>query len=135
MVSQQNVELAKRGIDAFNQRDLDVYDELVTLDFEWFPAMPGALGGDSYRGHEGVERFLEALDDTWEEMRLVGEEFRDLGNRVLLLARLEGRGKSSGVPVTQAQSIVIDFRGGRIARIRGYLDHGEALRAAGLGEK
>jgi ketosteroid isomerase-like protein len=109
MVSQQNVEIAKRGIDAFNQRDLDTYDELVTLDFEWFPAMPGALGGDSYRGREGVERFLEALDDTWEEMRLVGEEFRDLGNRVLLLARLEGRGKSSGVPVTQAQSIVIDL--------------------------
>jgi len=98
------------------------------------PGDAGRIGGDSYRAREGVERFLEALDDTWEEMRLVGEEFRDLGNRVLLLARLEGRGKSSGVPVTLEQSIVIDFRGGRIARMRGYLDHGEALRAAGLTE-
>jgi hypothetical protein len=28
--------------------------------------------------------------------------------------------------------MVFDFRGGLIARIRGFLDHGEALRAAGL---
>jgi hypothetical protein len=28
--------------------------------------------------------------------------------------------------------IVIDFRGGKMSRVSGFLDHGEALRAAGL---
>ena len=28
----------------------------------------------------------------------------------------------------------VEFRGGKISRLRGYLDHGEALRAAGLSE-
>jgi hypothetical protein len=30
--------------------------------------------------------------------------------------------------------MVFDFRGGMISRIRGFLDHTEALRAAGLPE-
>jgi len=51
-----------------------------------------------------------------------------------MLGRLEGRGKSSGVPVDAALGMVFDFRNGAISRIRGYLDHAEALRAAGLPE-
>jgi ketosteroid isomerase-like protein len=49
-----------------------------------------------------------------------------------MLGRLEGRGKESGVPVDSPLGMVFDFRGGAIARIRGYLDHGDALNAAGM---
>jgi ketosteroid isomerase-like protein len=51
-----------------------------------------------------------------------------------MLGRLEGRGKSSGVPVDSSLGMVFDFRDGLISRIRGYLDHGEALEAAGLSD-
>jgi ketosteroid isomerase-like protein len=53
---------------------------------------------------------------------------------VVMLGRLEGRGVGSGVPVDAALGMVFDLRGGMISRIRGYLDHAEALRAAGLPE-
>jgi ketosteroid isomerase-like protein len=53
---------------------------------------------------------------------------------VVMLGRLEGRGVGSGVPVDSSLGMVFDFRGGMISGIRGYLDHSEALRAAGMSE-
>ena len=116
-----------------NRRDLDAFDELVTPDAEWAPAMPGAVGGGNYRGREGFgeEPYLAEYRDAWSAFRVVLEEYRDLGDRVLALGRVEGRGKGSGVQVDAPVGMVIDFRGGRNSRARGYLDHGEALRAAG----
>ena len=133
-MSQENVEIAKRGLDAFNRRDLDAYDDLITLDFEWFPPFPGTLEGESYRGREGVERYLEEINGAWEAFHAVAHEYRDLGDRALLLGRFEGRGKGSGVPVDAPLGAVSDFRDGKCSRSRVYLDHGEALRAAGLSE-
>jgi uncharacterized protein len=90
--------------------------------------------GVSFRGREGMERYFEALGDTWSEFRAVAEEFRDLGDRMLVLVRLEGRGKGSGIPVAGRHMVIFEFRGGKISCIRTYLDHGEALRAVGLAE-
>jgi ketosteroid isomerase-like protein len=131
-VSQQNVDIAKRAIDAFNRRDADLLADLTTPDFEWFPALPGTVEGGGYRGREGIETYISEIGDTWEELRIFGAEFRDLGDRVLVLGRAEGRGRGSGVPVDTSHGFVVELRGDKVSRVRTYLDHGEALRAAGL---
>jgi hypothetical protein len=74
------------------------------------------------------------LRDAWEELRLVPDEFRDLGDRVLLLGKLEGRGKGSGVQVESPFAAIIDYREGKSWRNRVFNNHGEALRAAPLSE-
>jgi len=51
-----------------------------------------------------------------------------------MLGRLEGRGKGGGVPVNASLGMVFEFRRGTISRIRGYLNHAQALEAAGLSE-
>jgi ketosteroid isomerase-like protein len=132
-MSQENVEIAKRLMDAFNERDLDTFAEITTPDFEWTTSMT-AVEGEIFRGREGIETYFGRMRDAWDEFRALASEFRDLGDRVLWLGRLEGRGRGSGVPVTAPLDILFDFRGGKISRIRSYLDHGEALRAAGLTE-
>jgi ketosteroid isomerase-like protein len=134
-MSQENVEIVKRGIGAFNRRDIEALADIVTPDFEWFPALPSAVEGEryaGYRGREGIETYFEDVRSTWEELRVIGNEFRDLDDSVLLLGRAEGRGRGSGVEVDMPLGIVYDFRDGKIARVRTYLDHGEALRATGL---
>jgi ketosteroid isomerase-like protein len=129
------VEIVKRAVDAFNRRDLvDDYDELFTPDYEWLPAMMGAVEGGSFRGREGIEAYAEMASETWEELRLLPVEFRDLGDRVLCLGRMEGRGRGSGVPVDAPLGAIFEFRNGKISMMRAVLDHGEALRAAGLSE-
>jgi ketosteroid isomerase-like protein len=132
-MSQENVEVVKRSIDAVNRRDLDAYAALITPDFELIPAMTG-FTGLSFRVREGFGRYLKELGDIREEFRVVAEEFRDLDALVLVFMRLEGRGRGSGVPVTARQAFICDFRGNEISRTRSFLDHGEALRAAGLSE-
>jgi ketosteroid isomerase-like protein len=67
------------------------------------------------------------------EIRIVAEEIRDLGDRVLVLGRIEGRGRGSGVPVDAPLGFVVNVRGGKMSRTRGYVDHGEALRAMVVG--
>jgi ketosteroid isomerase-like protein len=133
-MSPQNVEIAKQAMDAFNRRDVDLIDDLTTPDFEWFPALPGNVEGGGYRGREGIATYLREIGETWEELRVFGVEFRDLGDRVLVLGRAEGRGRGSGVPVATSHAFVVELRGDKMWRVRTYLDHGEALRAAGLAE-
>ncbi len=131
-MSQANVEMLKRAIDAFNRRDIDSFAPLTTPDFEWFGALLGKVEGGNYRGREGMERYFADAADTWEEFRSVADEFRDLDDRVLALGRLQGRGKGSGITVDASFWMLADFRDGKLSRTRSYLDHGEALRAAGL---
>jgi ketosteroid isomerase-like protein len=133
-MSQAYVEIAERGIDAFNRRDVDLVAELTTGDIEWFTATDGAVEGKGFRGHDGVARLFEEYSDIWEEIRVVADEFRDLGDCVVMLGRMDGRGRASGVQVDAPFGDVFDFRDGKISRIRAYLDHGEALRAVGLSE-
>ena len=131
-MSQENVEIIKRAVDAFNERDVETFMALTTPDFEWFPAMDRLLERGSYRGREGIEAYFEVVSDTWEEFQVVPDGFRDLGDRVLVLGRAEGRGRSSGVRVDTPLGTVVEFRDGKMSRIRAYLDHDEASRAAGL---
>jgi ketosteroid isomerase-like protein len=131
---QENVEIVKQGIDAFNNRDVDALASLVTPDFAWFPALPGVLEGDGYRGREGIETYFGEISNTWEELRVLAGEFRDLGDRVVMLGRTEGRGRGSGVQVGSPIGVIYDFRDGKMSRVLAHLDHDEALRAAVLSE-
>ena len=64
-MSQENVEIVKLGIEAFNHRNVDGLAALVTPDFAWFPALPGTVEGNGYRGREGIEMYFEEISSTW----------------------------------------------------------------------
>jgi ketosteroid isomerase-like protein len=130
-MSQENVEVATQAIEAFNGSDVDAFAVLTTPDFEWSPSMV-AVEGETFRGREGIERYFRSLDNAWEQFQIHRNRFCEAEDLVVMLFRLEGRGMGSGVPVDSSLGMVFDFRGGMISRIRGYLDHTEALRAAGL---
>jgi ketosteroid isomerase-like protein len=132
-MSQENVEIASRAIDAFNGTDVDAFAALTTPDFEWSPSMV-AIEGEIFRGREGIGRYFDSLSDAWEDFHILRERFRDRADVVVMLGGLRGRGKGSGVPVDASLGMVFDLRGGKIWRIRGFLDHDDALRAAGLAE-
>ena len=90
-----------------------------------------AYEGGCYQGREGVERIAAAIGEVWEEIQAIADQFRDLGDRVLVLGRQVGRGKGSGAQVDAPLAVILDFRGDRIWRVRGYVDRAETLRAAG----
>ncbi len=132
-MSQKNVEIAKRAGEAFNQRDVDALLDLGTPD----PTMSSSLldAGADFTGRDGLERFFAVLAESWDEFHTVVDEYRDLGDRVLTLGRFTGRGRGSGATVGAPTAAIFDFHDGKVSRVRLYLDHGEALRAAALADE
>jgi ketosteroid isomerase-like protein len=133
-MSHEQVEIVRRAIDAYNRRDVDGFLESTTEDYLLFTAVAGAVEVGGIRGREGIRRYFDVLDEAWEEFRIIADDVRDLGDRVLGIGRTEGRGRVSGVPVDSPYGVVADFRDGKRWRDRGFLDHDEAMRAAGLEE-
>jgi ketosteroid isomerase-like protein len=132
-MSAENVEIAKRVIDAFNRRDVEGFFALAAPDFEWFPAMAGSIEG-GYRGRDGIEKYLVDIGEAWEEYRVFAEEFRALDDRVVMLGRIEGRGRGSRAWIDSPTGTIFEFLNGKMSRVHTYLDHGEALRASGRSE-
>jgi ketosteroid isomerase-like protein len=131
-MSQENVEVARRFEEAIDARV--VPHALLAPDFEWFPATMATVERGSYRGPEGLAAYFQVVSETWQQMRLIIEEVRDLGDQVLVLGRLQARGLGSGVPVDEPIAIVHRLRDGLITGVRAYLDRAEALNAVGLEE-
>jgi ketosteroid isomerase-like protein len=132
-MSVENVEIVKRLKAAFNEKDLEAFVAITTPDFEWTTSVM-ALEGEVFWGREGIETYFERMREVWEEFRGLASEYRDLGERVLWIGRLKGRGRGSGIPVDVPLDVLYDLRDGKISRMHSYLDHGEALLAAGLSE-
>ncbi len=132
-MSEESVERAKRAVEGYNRLDVDmILEEGPVADFEWLPAMPGAVEGIGYRGRAGIEEYIEEIRSTWKELRVVDAEYRDLGSAVLVLGRITGRGLGSGVEVNAPIGLLFELRGDTGWRCRAYLDHGTARKAAGL---
>jgi ketosteroid isomerase-like protein len=132
-MSEQNVEVATRAIGAFNERDIETFASLTTPDFEWSPSMV-AIEGETFLAREGIEKYFAQLQSAWERFQIHLGRFREAEEVVVMLGQLEARGRTSGVPVDAPLGMVFDMRDGVISRIRGFLDHADALRAAGLPE-
>ncbi len=127
----ENVELVRRGLAAFNARDVEGFAALVTEDFVWMPSLPGAIGGGAYAGRAGIDRYFAESRDTWQSLAVEGEELVELpGGAVLMLGRAVGRGVGSGAPVAMALAFVAEFRDGRLAHVETFLSHEEARAAA-----
>ncbi|HTQ68517.1 MAG TPA: nuclear transport factor 2 family protein [Solirubrobacteraceae bacterium] len=129
-MSKQNVELVSRAIEAFSDGDVEAFSRLTTPDVEWKVGL-AAVEGEVFRGHEGVARYFERLRGAWSEFLFLADEYRDLGDTVVVLGRLRGFGRGGGVPVESPVGAVWELREGRIWRLRAYLTHAEALAAAG----
>jgi ketosteroid isomerase-like protein len=130
-VSQRAVAVARRAIAAFNARDIDGFAALTTPDFEWFPSM-GPIESETFIGRAGVRKYFDGLGSAWDHFNVLPDEFRPYDSGVLVLGRLEGRGRGSGVTVDASLGMAFDLRDGMISRIRGYLDHDQALEAVGI---
>src|SRR4029079_7634549 len=80
-MSQENVELHYRAIDAFNRRDLGAYLALNDAQVEFTPYEVWVQGGEPYRGHAGVRRWWEESFAVFPDLRAELHEIRDFGDR------------------------------------------------------
>ena|ERR1700716_1020160 len=131
-MSQENVELSQRALDAGNRRDKAAWLALNDPEVEWLPARDWPES-DAIRGREAVWDFWVAANEPWEEGAFEYVEVIEAGDDKLVThVRADIQGKASGASVVFSYWLVTTFRNGKILRIEYFAGRGEALEAVGL---
>jgi ketosteroid isomerase-like protein len=129
-MSEENVELVRAFIAAYNRRDFGAAVEAFDPEVEW--VLPERQSSDSGRGPDAVIRFWEGIDNTFDDLQLRPQEHIDAGDRIATRLRHYGRAKSGVEIDTELYHQVVTFRGGRMVRIEYFASWPEALEAAGV---
>ena len=103
-------------------------------DIEWVIA-DGPTAG-SWKGVAGMAESVRRMLSAWDELRIYVDEYRALDDeRVLLLLRRTGRGKTSGIELGELHTrgaAVYHVRHGKVTKIVSYYDRDRALANLGL---
>jgi ketosteroid isomerase-like protein len=130
-MSSTNVELARCVVGAINDRDVDGLVALLGDGFEGLTPVANTQP-TTYYGADGVRGFFQDAR-RWQTIEARVEEFRDLGDRVLVLGELSwSHSRGGSLDVVGPLSSLMRFEAGKLTRIETYRDAREAFAAAGL---
>ena len=131
-MSQENVQLVRLAIDAFNRRDFEAALAIGDESTTWRPVFN--LEESFLKGKETIGAWwrnqVEKLDLRVETKALipVGD------SAVVLVAKWVGEGRMSGTPVEAVRAQIFTFERGTLVRVESYSTRAEALKAVGLEE-
>ena len=91
---------------------------------------PDAVETGTLRGPESFGLIRDAYDDV----QVRSERFVDVGDDVVVIAKLTGTSRGARVPVEREQGYVWTIRDGRAIRFRWFNTAPEALEAVGLSD-
>ena len=108
--------------------------EWMDPDIEW--VIPDGPAPDRWEGPAEMAHAMGDVLSAWEDFHFVAEEYRELDNeRILVLDRNSGRGKTSGLEIGQTRAEgaqLFHIRGGKVIRLLSYWDRERALTDLGL---
>jgi len=133
-MSQENVDLHRRSVEAFNTRDVEKFIVFCDPQIELYSTVT-VPGGTAYHGHDGVRKWHRDLADGWgDELRVEPEAYFDLGEHTISFHVLHGRGRQSGADVGMSAAHLYRWRDGLIVYFKGYAQRDDALRDLGVSE-
>jgi ketosteroid isomerase-like protein len=134
-MSQENVEIVRQAVEAFNREDADAFVALAGLNVEWEDAIFWSGVTRTYRGRQELREWFNQVLEPWESLHVEVEEITEAANDgVFYCLFLTGRGKGSGVDTELRVWAVNWFADGKVSRRRVFREREEALQAAGLSE-
>jgi ketosteroid isomerase-like protein len=128
-MSQENVEIVRRGFAAFEQGDLGGLLDLLADDLVTYRSDPD---GATYHGKEGFLQMAIDWSEGFSEWSFVGERFIEAGDSVVAEVRQFVQSQSSGASVEEEFWFVFEVRGATISKVSAYLRRADALEAVGL---
>jgi ketosteroid isomerase-like protein len=128
-MSRGNVDTVRRLFDYWEQGEWQASAELFDPDFEAVFSSGAFPDPGTYRGARRTLDAWRAWLEAWEEFSLELEDAIPVGERVVVLNRLRGRGKASGIAVDAEVGCIFDLDSGRIVRMV-FCDRRQALDAA-----
>jgi ketosteroid isomerase-like protein len=103
----------------------DVYHP--NMEWGWSDEFPGLAG--VYEDHEDPNPRLVAWLSGWEHWRAEADEFLEFGDHVVVLATYHGRGRGSGVDISQEGAHVWVLRDGKVVRLEIFASRAKALQS------
>jgi ketosteroid isomerase-like protein len=132
-MSQENVEVVRRGIETWNRRDLRAWLAFFRSDAEIDWSRSRAPHKGVYRGHGELEAFWDVFWSTFEDVQIETHGFTEVGSEVVVSNTGHSRGRQ-GIEVIARSTFVFTVEKGQITRLRMFQERAEALEAAGLRE-
>jgi ketosteroid isomerase-like protein len=135
-MSQANVEVVRQAMELLSAayKTGEVTDEMLARcspDLE-LDASRRVFNPATYNGRAGLRSAVSEIADAWEDFREEKEQLIDVGDKVLALQTIAGRGRASGVEVRARGALIWTLRNGRVVHVEVFYDQAEALKAVGL---
>jgi ketosteroid isomerase-like protein len=121
-MSEDNVEVVRKLFELYASDGVEAVLEVMDEDVVIVVPPDMSAEPDTYRGHEGVRRYFAGFDGMLEDVRYDAFELIREGEHVLAVARLAGRGVSSGLEVELSTVVVHTVAAGKITRIEPFTD-------------
>ena len=134
-MSQENVDLAREIMDAWNAEDLERWLACWDPSCVWVPGMRGRMEGtQTYRGHEGLRTYWAEDAEVWDRFLVEVHDVRTHGPEVVAITTGSARGKHSEVETRASMAFRFRVSNRKVVHGESYLDVQKALEAAGLSE-
>jgi ketosteroid isomerase-like protein len=136
-MSEENVEVVRRIVRAFDERDNATAVAPLDPRIEWDATRsPAEDVRGKYEGLEGVADFWMRWLSAWRTVEVGEPELFDGGDKILgWFTDQRNVGRHSGIELPNPPfGFLYTFRGNKIVRVTLYVDKAEALEAAGLSE-
>jgi ketosteroid isomerase-like protein len=127
----ENLQVMRRHYEALNERDFETARACYAADTVW-DDRDIRPDGAIHRGREAMATETGRWFGTWKEYRFEVESMLEVEDRVLIVGRERGIGKTSGVEINQLVGLVITFRDGLIVETKVFRDPDQARAAVGL---
>jgi ketosteroid isomerase-like protein len=134
-VSQENVEVVRRGNELLNRAEWDELFDLCDPELEFCDLRSAVDTTEVLRGASSVKALLITWSDALEDFGADVYDLIDADPFVICDVRWYGRGRESGAAIDARQADVYEVRNGRLIRMTlGYETVAQALKAVGLEE-
>ena len=132
-MSQENVEMFRRNVEAFNRGDVEAWLETYHPDASFAPISAPIAG--VYRRHAGLRRWFADNRESFETFSVAFTDIRDLGDdRLLVIGTIHLRARGSGIETNVPTAAIATWREGLLIDWKDYGDPAMALEAVGLRE-
>jgi len=135
MSSKVRLDLAHEVFRAVGEQSLARLIELTDPDIEWSSFFAVGEKAGVYHGHEGLERYIRDLADTWEMVNPQPEEGLAWGQIAVFVGRIGYRGRESGFETESPAGWIFRFRANKVSRFRAFRDPEGALESVGLADR
>jgi ketosteroid isomerase-like protein len=138
---QDYVELARRGYALLNEAyKSGEFEQLLPYAEQWWDPEIVVTASDRFpevgewRGYEGMLEYIEQQTEAFSQLHVPPLEFLQEGESVIVVLRLQGEARHTGIEIDLHAAHLWTMRDGRALRLNLYESKSAALEAAGLAE-